>query len=139
MVRASGEEFMASLTAMTVSDAEYDDFVLFYIFNMSTESGALDSVGDSAMGGQIGSTARNDADDLVVVADPTGAGRLTPRELEVLHLVALGWDTARIAQELGVSEHTALNHIRNLRQKLNAQNKLEAVIIAVRLGILKWK
>ena len=79
------------------------------------------------------------SDDPVVIADPTGAGKLTPREVEVLHLVALGWETAAIAEELGVSVHTALNHIRNFRQKLDAQNKLQAVVAAVRLGILKWQ
>ena len=79
------------------------------------------------------------SDDPMVIADPAGAGMLTPREVEVLHLVALGWETATIAGELGVSEHTVLNHIRNFRQKLDAQNKLQAVIAAVRLGILKWQ
>lgn len=79
------------------------------------------------------------SDEPVIISDPKGAGKLTPREVEVLHLVALGWDTASIAEELGVSEHTALNHIRNFRQKLDAQNKLQAVIAAVRLGILKWQ
>lgn len=79
------------------------------------------------------------ADELVVIADPSGAGNLTPREVEVLHLVALGWDTPSIAEELGVSVHTALNHIRNFRRKLNAQNKLQAVLAAVRLGYLKWQ
>lgn len=77
--------------------------------------------------------------DPVVVADPSGAGKITPREVEVLRLVALGWETEAIAEELGVSKHTALNHIRNFRQKLDAQNKLQAVITAVRLGILKWQ
>ena len=33
----------------------------------------------------------------------------------------------------------ALNHIRNFRQKLDAQNKLQAVVTAVRLGILRWQ
>ena len=79
------------------------------------------------------------SDELVVVTDPTGAGKLTPRKLEVLRLVALGWDTPSIAEELGVSVHTALNHIRNFRRKLNAQNKLQAVVAAVRLGYLKWQ
>ncbi|WP_419844979.1 response regulator transcription factor [Candidatus Poriferisocius sp.] len=79
------------------------------------------------------------SDDPMIIADPSGAGKLTPREVEVLHLVSLGWETAKIAEELGVSEHTVLNHIRNFRQKLDAQNKLQAVIAAVRLGILKWQ
>ena len=61
---------------------------------------------------------------------------LTEREQEVLRLVALGWDTPRIAGELGISRHTVRNHIRNLRQKLQANTKLEAVVTGIRLGIL---
>ena len=61
---------------------------------------------------------------------------ISPRELEVLRLVALGWDSPRIAVELGISPHTVRNHVRNFRNKLNAATKLEAVMAAIRLGIL---
>ena len=62
--------------------------------------------------------------------------KLSRRELEILRLVALGLETPRIAEELGISPHTVRNHIRNFRQKLNATNKLDAVLAAIRLGIL---
>ena len=58
------------------------------------------------------------------------------REQEVLHLVAQGWETTRIAEELGISRHTVRNHVRNLRHKLNASTKLDAVVAAIRFGIL---
>ena len=61
---------------------------------------------------------------------------LTSRELEILRLVALGWEVQRIADELGISRHTVRNHIRNLRQKLDATTKLDAVVKGVRLGML---
>ena len=61
---------------------------------------------------------------------------LSPRELEVLHRMARGWETSRIAGELGISPHTVRNHIRNLRTKLKATTKLEAVVIGIRQGIL---
>ena len=71
------------------------------------------------------------------VSPPRGGGsNLTHRELEVLTLVAQGWETRRIASELGVSQHTVRNHIRNLRHKLNASNKLEAVVTGIREGML---
>ena len=54
----------------------------------------------------------------------------------MLRLVALGRETARISQELGISQHTVRNHIRNLRHKLNATTKLDAVVEGIRLGIL---
>ena len=47
-----------------------------------------------------------------------------------------GWETRYIAEELGVSWYTARNHIENLRKKLGASSRLEAVMVAMRLGIL---
>ncbi len=61
---------------------------------------------------------------------------LSRREMEVLRLMAQGWETQRIATELGISRHTVRNHIRNLRQRLNASTKLDAVVKGIRLGIL---
>jgi DNA-binding CsgD family transcriptional regulator len=65
-----------------------------------------------------------------------GVPTLSQRELEVLRLMSLGWETLQIASYLGISRHTVRNHIRNLRQKLGARTKLEAVVISIRLGIL---
>ena len=61
---------------------------------------------------------------------------LTEREREVLSYLALGWETKYIAEELGVSWYTVRNHIENLRKKLGASSRLEAVMVAMRLGIL---
>ena len=61
---------------------------------------------------------------------------LTERERQVLSYLALGWETKYIAEELGVSWYTARNHIENLRRKLGASNRLEAVMVAMRLGII---
>ena len=63
--------------------------------------------------------------------------RLTQRERQVLSYLAQGWDTRYIAQELGVSWYTARNHIDNLRVKLGASNRLEAVMVAMRLGLIQ--
>ena len=48
----------------------------------------------------------------------------------------LGWDNANIAAELGVSPHTIRNHSTNLRRKLDVRSSLEAVMAAVRMGVL---
>ena len=63
-------------------------------------------------------------------------GSLTAREIEVLRYLALGWDIANIATELGLSPHTVRNHSTNLRRKLDVRSSLEAVMVAMRLGIL---
>ena len=65
------------------------------------------------------------------------AANLTARELEVLSYLALGWETKYIADELGISWYTARNHIDSVRRKLGASNRLEAVVEAMRLGIIR--
>jgi len=57
---------------------------------------------------------------------------LTPREIDVLRLLALGRTTAALAAELFISVPTARNHIQALLTKLDAHSKLEAVTIALR-------
>ena len=61
---------------------------------------------------------------------------LTPRELEVLHLLAEGQTNKAIAQALGVSTHTVKFHVTSLLGKLNAQSRTEAVVQATRLGLI---
>ena len=73
---------------------------------------------------------------LVEVPDEPHVQPLTPREMEVLRLMALGWETEYIAAELGVTLHTVRSHVANLRRKLNAKSRFEAVMTATRLGIL---
>jgi DNA-binding NarL/FixJ family response regulator len=63
-------------------------------------------------------------------------GELTDREREVLALLADGLTNAAIAERMFVSVHTVRNHIANLSAKLGAHSKLEALSIAVRLGLL---
>jgi two-component system nitrate/nitrite response regulator NarL len=62
--------------------------------------------------------------------------KLTDREVGLLHLVAEGLSNRAIAQELSISENTVKYHMKNIFQKLNAQNRTEAVTIALQAGIL---
>jgi DNA-binding NarL/FixJ family response regulator len=61
---------------------------------------------------------------------------LTPRESEVLQLVAEGLTNRRIGERLGISEHTAKFHVNAILGKLGAQTRGEAVAHAARLGLL---
>ena len=65
-------------------------------------------------------------------ADPA----LTPREHEVLRLLALGLPNKAIARELGISEHTAKFHVGALLSKLDVRSRTEAVAVAARRGLL---
>jgi two-component system, NarL family, response regulator DevR len=62
---------------------------------------------------------------------------LTDRELEVLQLLARPMSVAQIAEELYVSIHTARNHVRAVLAKLDAGSQLQAVVNAVRLGLVE--
>jgi len=61
---------------------------------------------------------------------------LTVRELEVIALMARGCDAARIGAQLGIRLSTCRWHIRGILRKLGAHSQLEAVLIAVRLGLV---
>ena len=73
---------------------------------------------------------------LTEVTDEPDVQPLTPRELKVLRLLALGSENEYIAAELEVTIHTVRSHVANLRRKLNAKSRFEAVMTATRLGIL---
>lgn len=60
----------------------------------------------------------------------------TPRELEVLHLLAEGLDTAGMSKRLGIAHHTVEWHVRHVIEKLGAHSKLQAVIAAARRGLI---
>jgi two-component system nitrate/nitrite response regulator NarL len=61
----------------------------------------------------------------------------TPRELDVLRLLAEGLDTTTIADRLGIASHTVEWHVRHLIEKLGVHSKLQAVIAAARTGLIE--
>lgn len=63
---------------------------------------------------------------------PAPAASLTPREIQVLRLVAHGKSNRDIAEELFISENTVKNHIRNMLEKLQMKSRMEAAMYAVR-------
>ncbi len=62
--------------------------------------------------------------------------RLTPREYDVLELLTEGLSNRELAGVLGFSEHTAKFHVQALLTKLGASTRTEAVVRALRLGVL---
>jgi DNA-binding NarL/FixJ family response regulator len=61
----------------------------------------------------------------------------TPRELEVLRLLAIGLGTNDMSERLGIAPHTIEWHIRHLIEKLHVHSKLQTVIAAARLGLIE--
>jgi two-component system, NarL family, nitrate/nitrite response regulator NarL len=69
-------------------------------------------------------------------APPALVEPLTPRESEVLQLLAQGLANKAIAERLGISDHTAKFHVNAILGKLGAQSRTEAIVHAARLGLV---
>jgi len=74
--------------------------------------------------------------ELVDSGGPSRAALLTPRENEVLALIARGSSNKVIARELGVSEKTVKTHVSNLLGKLGVTDRTQAALYAVREGLV---
>jgi len=61
---------------------------------------------------------------------------LTPREIEILNYIAQGYLNKQIAAELNISEQTIKNHVTSILRKLNANARTEAVVVAIRQGLI---
>ena len=77
------------------------------------------------------------ADDVTAARgpDPSAPHGLTPRELEVLRLVAEGRSNLEIAQTLFLSERTVENHVRHILAKLDLPSRIAAAAYAIRQGL----
>jgi two-component system response regulator DegU len=61
---------------------------------------------------------------------------LTPREMEILKYIGLGYLNKQIAAELSISEQTIKNHVTSILRKLNANARTEAVVLALKQGLI---
>jgi len=64
--------------------------------------------------------------------------RLTPRQRQVLEAMIQGCETREMAQRFHISVETVRSHIKAVLAKLNAHNRLDAGLIALRLGLVRW-
>jgi DNA-binding CsgD family transcriptional regulator len=80
----------------------------------------------------------NEAPDLAIVRPQTSESNLnlTPREKDVLLLLAEGASNKAIARQLGISVHTAKFHVGSLLEKFDATGRTDAVAHAARLGVI---
>jgi len=69
-------------------------------------------------------------------ANPAPERLITTREEEVLQLIADGCSTPEVAEQLFISQKTVKNHLASIYQKLDARDRTQAVLQAVRMGIV---
>ena len=75
------------------------------------------------------------AQDSAAPPAPQAPDGLTEREVEVLRLLAEGLDNAQIAQRLYLSPSTVKNHVSSILGKLEVEGRVQAAVLAVRLGL----
>lgn len=132
-----------AVLVLTVSDAEEDltDAVLAGSRGYLLKDAPIESIvaGVRAVAGGEAILSPRVAATILARMRATGRRRavrpeeqLTPRELEVLRLVASGKDNGEIAAELFISPHTAKNHISSILGKLHVANRIQAAVRAVR-------
>jgi DNA-binding NarL/FixJ family response regulator len=68
---------------------------------------------------------------------PTEPSPLTPREEQILQLIADGYSTSEVAARLFISGKTVKNHLASIYDKLDARDRTQAVLSAVRIGIIR--
>jgi len=64
---------------------------------------------------------------------------LTPREMDVLRLVAQGFQNKEIAAALSIADQTAQGHVKSILDKLDAHDRTEAVAVAARRGLIRFE
>jgi two-component system, NarL family, response regulator DegU len=72
-----------------------------------------------------------------LLAERTVATSLSSREVEVLQLFADGCSTIEVGQRLYISAKTVKNHLASIYEKLDARDRTQAVLTAVRMGIIR--
>ena len=136
MLCASGRRMRATITPITIPATRSNDSILVHLFHVEADDERARRVASSVQNVLLkGSTSAPSADPITQAA-LRRVSPLTAREVEVLHLLALGLETKEIAAELHVSSNTVRNHFSNARGKVQAKTKLGAVLAAQRLGLI---
>jgi two-component system, NarL family, response regulator DegU len=92
--------------------------------------------GDTALSPQLASSMLDELRKLERPSDDDSERVITHREEEVLQLIADGCSTPEVAAKLYISQKTVKNHLASIYQKLDARDRTQAVLQAVRMGII---
>ena len=135
---ASGSRKLVTVTPMIVpADTQDGQLLLVHLFHEKVDDARAVGIAENLLG-VLSSGEESLVETADMIAHSTSeVSALTPREVQVLRLMAEPLSEREIARELKISTHTALNHIRNIRAKLKTQSRLDAVLTAQRLGLLE--
>lgn len=102
----------------------------------NTEADDLVAAIHAAAAGQVRLSAEASARLVREIRLPQSPERLTPRETEVLRLIAEGKANKEIARLLGISEQTAKSHVHEILGKLGMLSRTQAAVYATRIGLV---
>jgi two-component system, NarL family, response regulator LiaR len=102
----------------------------------NTEADDLLSAIHAAAGGQVRLSAEASARLMREIRAPEGPEMLTPRETNVLRLVAEGKANKEIAGALGITEQTVKSHVHSILGKLGMLSRTQAAVYAARIGLV---
>lgn len=135
--RSGGEQWVNMSTLVFTTEGTGNGGVLVHLFRDATKAaqnkGFVQRVLDAA-------DHLHRKDPMPVpspMPDPLASVPLTPREREVLALLARGLDTGEMADALSISPPTVRNHIRNILGKFGVHSRLEAVLHALQHGLVR--
>lgn len=104
------------------------------------KNASIDDLADAIRSAHSGMPTLSPEATKVLISAKTGpakpGGNLSPREIEVLALIAQGLNNEEIAERLVISPATARHHVSACIQKLDAANRAEAAVLAVKLGLI---
>ena len=125
----------ATLPAARSADVEYDAILLAGSFDARSDPFDSPLVLSQSKGERLARGRPDpswpDGDDDDAIDEP-----LTPREIQVLELLAEGLPNKAIAQRLGISDQTVKFHVSSISGKLGAKNRTDAVRRAARRGLI---
>jgi two-component system response regulator DegU len=93
--------------------------------------------GETALSPQLARTMLTEVRRIDVTAHTDDERLVSRREEEVLQLIADGCSTPEVAERLFISQKTVKNHLASIYEKLNARDRTQAVLTAVKMGIIK--
>ena len=133
---ANGQDKPITITPLVVSRADGAGPVLVNLFHEWDENAGAVSMKGAVRAATADETSSGHRTVSATETSIQENNPLTARELDVLRLMALDMETGEIAGELGLSYHTVRNYVRSAREKLQANSKLSAVLIAQQRGLL---
>jgi DNA-binding NarL/FixJ family response regulator len=112
----------------------------YLVKDCSTEEVAeavrMSLAGDTVLSPQLAATMLDEVRRMDVPDTAEDDRVVTKREEEVLQLIADGCSTPEVAEQLYISQKTVKNHLASIYQKLDARDRTQAVLQAVRMGIV---